>query len=68
MGTAPFGAFVDWGLPKDLLVPNNLQGVEMRTGQSYLVRVTQDRESDLLVGCNKEAYLFEDVEPAKLLG
>ena len=32
-----FGAFLDWGLPKDLLVPFREQKVDMAEGRSYLV-------------------------------
>lgn len=38
----PFGAFVDWGLPKELLVPLAEQICEMRLGQSYAVGVIKD--------------------------
>jgi predicted RNA-binding protein (virulence factor B family) len=40
------GAFLEWGLPKDLLVPFSEQHHEMEVGTSYLVKVfldTQDR-------------------------
>jgi len=32
-----FGAFLDWGLPKDLLVPFREQKADMMEGRSYLV-------------------------------
>ena len=37
------GAFLDWGLPKDLLVPYREQAVKMREGQRHLVFVHEDR-------------------------
>jgi predicted RNA-binding protein (virulence factor B family) len=36
------GAFLDWGLPKDLLVPFSEQHHEMEVGKSYLVKVFLD--------------------------
>ena len=36
------GAFLDWGLPKDLLVPFSEQYHEMEVGYSYLVKVFLD--------------------------
>ena len=38
------GAFMDWGLFKDLLVPVKEQLVEMKPGGRYLVKVRLDRE------------------------
>jgi len=38
------GAFMDWGLAKDLLVPPKEQPETMKPGHSYLVKVRLDRE------------------------
>lgn len=38
------GAFMDWGLTKDLLVPLKEQPETMKTGRHYLVKVRLDRE------------------------
>jgi hypothetical protein len=38
------GAFMDWGLAKDLLVPLKEQPEPMKAGRSYLVNVRLDRE------------------------
>lgn len=38
------GAFMDWGLAKDLLVPLKEQPEVMKPGRSYLVNVRLDRE------------------------
>jgi hypothetical protein len=35
--SSPFGAFMDWGLPKDLLVPFKEQLIPMHVGNSYVV-------------------------------
>ena len=50
---APFGAFLDWGLQKDLLVPNNQQAQDMQVGKSYLVYMYVDDETDRLVASGK---------------
>jgi predicted RNA-binding protein (virulence factor B family) len=38
----PHGAFLDWGLAKDLLAPFSLQPERMQVGRSYLVKVEVD--------------------------
>jgi predicted RNA-binding protein (virulence factor B family) len=38
-----YGAFLDWGLPKDLFVPFREQAVKMEKDKFYLVRVYIDR-------------------------
>jgi predicted RNA-binding protein (virulence factor B family) len=50
---APFGAFVDWGLPKDLLVPKNRQKTPMKVGEKRFLRVIKDDRSDRLIGVEK---------------
>jgi predicted RNA-binding protein (virulence factor B family) len=47
------GAFLDWGMPKDLLVPFREQKVKMREGQSYMVRIYFDRASGRLAASSK---------------
>lgn len=40
----PHGAFLDWGLEKDLLAPFPLQPERMQVGRSYLVKVDMDQQ------------------------
>jgi len=47
------GAFLNWGLDKDLLVPFGEQLKDMREGQFYLVYLFLDKESDRLVATSK---------------
>ena len=47
------GAFLDWGLPKDLLVPFREQQQRMEAGKSYLVYVYLDDESQRIVATSK---------------
>lgn len=48
-----FGAFMDWGLPKDLFVPNGEMAKNMEVGQKYLIRVCVDFKSNRLIGVSK---------------
>lgn len=52
------GAFLDWGLPKDLLVPFSEQKVKMRPGMQYFVYVYLDNATGRIVATAKiEKYL-----------
>ena len=57
------GAFLDWGLPKDLLVPKALQHSPMEVGKRYLVRVFLDQRTERIAATSKlDKYL--DIWPA----
>jgi predicted RNA-binding protein (virulence factor B family) len=47
------GAFLDWGMPKDLLVPFREQKIKMREGESYMVRIYLDHVSGRLAASAK---------------
>lgn len=49
----PFGAFLDWGLEKDLLVPLNKQKDKMQVGKKYCVYLYLDEASDRVVATSK---------------
>ncbi len=49
----PVGAFMDWGMEKDLLVPFREQRMPMEEGRWYLVYMELDEETDRLYGSNK---------------
>ncbi|MFN5218967.1 MAG: S1 RNA-binding domain-containing protein [Sphingomonadales bacterium] len=51
--TTHFGAFMDWGLLKDLLVPVREQNVPMMRGRKYVVYVYFDKVSERLAGTAK---------------
>lgn len=53
VGMAGFGAFLDWGLPKDLLVPKSNQQVEMVYGGRYPVMAYVDNVSGRIVATSK---------------
>ena len=60
-----FGAFLDWGLPKDLLVPFNQQQKPMQEGYSYTVYLYVDEHSERIAGSSRlEDFLTEN--PAEL--
>jgi len=63
---ASFGAFMDWGLMKDLLVPKNRQKTPIKVGDKRFVRIVQDKESDRLIGVEKIGiYLSDDTKDLK---
>jgi len=47
------GAFLDWGLEKDLMVPFSEQKVNMQTGRWYVVCLDLDEKTDRLYGSAK---------------
>jgi len=49
----PMGAFLDWGLPKDLLVPFPEQKPRMEAGKSYIVRIYIDDHSQRIVASSR---------------
>jgi predicted RNA-binding protein (virulence factor B family) len=61
------GAFLDWGLPKDLLVPYSEQQHPMKEGESYMVYVFHDHNTDRILASSKLNRYFEeeatDLEP-----
>jgi predicted RNA-binding protein (virulence factor B family) len=54
------GAFVDWGLPKDLLVPFGNQYAPMEPGRRYVVGLRLHRKTMRLVGTTVLSGLFDD--------
>ncbi|WP_036153636.1 CvfB family protein [Maribacter forsetii] len=56
-----FGAFMQWGLEKHLLVPFREQRVKMKEGQWYVVHCYLDNRSGRLVASNKlDKFLNND--------
>ena len=61
--TAGFGAFLEWGLEKHLLVPKREMQEEMRVGQKYVVKVVIDHLTERIVGVAKlSAFIFDNAE------
>lgn len=58
VSVTPVGAFLNWGLPKDLFVPFREQRKPMELGKKYLVYVYLDTDSKRIAASSKiENYL-----------
>lgn len=57
-----YGAYLDWGLNKDLFVPHSEQKTMMKEGHSYLVYMYLDEETDRLVATPKIERFLDDEE------
>lgn len=58
VSTTSFGAFLDWGLPKDLLLPFKEQRLPVEEGSSYVVYVYVDDRTNRIVATTKvDRYL-----------
>lgn len=55
-----FGAFLDWGLEKDLLVPFKEQTAKMVEDGVYLIRLYRDDQTNRLVGSARINRYLED--------
>jgi len=53
--TSQYGAFLDWGLPKDLFVPFKEQNGKMEEGQRHLVRIYLDNTTERVTASAKIA-------------
>jgi predicted RNA-binding protein (virulence factor B family) len=49
----PYGAFLDWGLMKDLFVPKSKQLSGMRLGGDYMVKIYLDEQTGRLAATEK---------------
>ena len=54
------GAFLDWGLPKDLLVPFSEQHHEMEVGRSYLVKVFLDDKNRIAATTKIDRFITDE--------
>ena len=60
------GAFLEWGLEKDLLVPHKEQADRMDIGRKYMVRVALDHRTDRLIGTSRlGTFLRGDISDLK---
>ena len=56
-----FGAFLDWGLPKDLMVPFSEQKERMEEGSSYIIFMFMDESTERLVATtNLNEFFYSD--------
>lgn len=64
--TNEYGAFLNWGLMKDLFVPFREQKMKMQKGRRYVVHVHIDEDSFRIMASAKvERYLSKDKPPYK---
>jgi predicted RNA-binding protein (virulence factor B family) len=54
------GAFLNWGLPKDLLVPFSEQHHEMEVGRSYLVKVFLDEKNRIAATTKIDRFIADE--------
>ncbi|MFT5470822.1 MAG: putative RNA-binding protein (virulence factor B family) [Verrucomicrobiales bacterium] len=71
---ARIGAFLDWGLAKDLLLPFAEQLGRVRVGQDVLVAVSLDKKTNRIMASmrtrrhlDKSTPLYEDGQPVRLM-
>lgn len=57
-----FGAFFDWGLEKDLLVPAQYQEQPVNPGMHYVVHAFFDEKTSRVLGATKLHYFLRDKE------
>ncbi|GAF03890.1 CvfB family protein [Saccharicrinis fermentans] len=57
------GAFLDWGLPKDLLVPFREQKMDMEKGKKYVVYIYLDDESRRIAASSKIEKFLDNLPP-----
>ncbi|MEG1615859.1 MAG: S1-like domain-containing RNA-binding protein [Bacteroidales bacterium] len=57
------GAFMDWGVSKELLVPFREQKVTMEEGRSYLVYIYEDMVSHRIAGSAKLNKFLDNTPP-----
>ncbi|MCK7590559.1 S1-like domain-containing RNA-binding protein [Subsaxibacter sp. CAU 1640] len=59
---APFGAFLDWGLVKELFCPFKEQAFKMKRGGWYLVYCYLDEDTNRLVASSKTKRFLDNKE------
>jgi len=62
VGLSPHGAFLDWGLMKDLFVPRSKQLSPMRLGGEYLVQVYIDEQTGRIAATEYIEQLLSNEE------
>ena len=59
-GISSYGAFLDWGLSKDLFVPFREQKYRMEMGEQYLVMIYLDEITERIAASSKLNKFLED--------
>ncbi len=63
-----YGAFLDWGLEKDLMVPFKEQQQKMEEGKYYLVTLQMDESTDRLFATTKVNRYLEECSDNDIIG
>ncbi|MCG6189461.1 CvfB family protein [Maribellus maritimus] len=63
VATSRFGAFLDWGLPKDILVPFSEQKNKMEAGKYYLVYLFVDLLTNRIAASAKLNKFLDNTPP-----
>ncbi|HIJ78254.1 MAG: S1-like domain-containing RNA-binding protein [Desulfobulbaceae bacterium] len=74
VGSTPTGAYLDWGLDRDLFVPIREQREAMTTGKSYVVFVFLDEKNNRITASSKldkflsmESWSFKEGQEVELI-
>lgn len=62
VSVTPQGAFLDWGLAKDLFVPKSQQATFMRLGGEYLVRLYIDKQTGRVAATERLEHFLSNEE------
>lgn len=57
------GAFADWGVSKELLIPHSEQNVKMQEGHRYIVYIYVDQVSGRIVGSARLDKYLDNIPP-----
>ncbi|MFQ5588443.1 MAG: S1 RNA-binding domain-containing protein [Nitrospiria bacterium] len=63
---ADIGAFLDWGLPKDLLVPFKEQNLRMKAGERHIVCLYVDDSRRIVASAKLDRFLTQKPNPYRL--
>ncbi len=61
VSVTPVGAFLNWGLPKDLFVPFREQRKPMEVGKKYLVYIYLDTDSKRIAASSKIEQFLDNI-------
>lgn len=66
VSVTPQGAFMDWGLQKDIFVPKSKQRVRMHAGEKYFVKIYLDEQTGRVAATEKiDAFLNNEMLTVK---
>jgi len=60
------GAFLDWGLPKDLFAPHGQQSIPMKVGERHIVAVYQDNTGRIAASSKLNRFIKAETSGVKI--